>query len=128
MKILVQSGKQLLKMWRASMSAAQRAGKISPKQVSGLEGKFNDLGGLQVNSRPQDAYRAIIESHNFNGVQRLLPKDIKIQEVGMGALQASKVRKGAEGMTRLANKAESTNQRMRRLGFKIKKDPKVREY
>tara|TARA_R110000824_G_scaffold242507_1_gene431194 strand:+ start:560 stop:940 length:381 start_codon:yes stop_codon:yes gene_type:complete len=126
MKVLIESGKQLHRMWKASIAAASRSGKITAVQAKGLDDKFRSIGGLRTNPRPQEAYRAIVESHNAVGVSRLLPTNIKIQEAGMGAIQASKHNR--KPMQRLANKAESQNQKMRRLGFKIKKDPKVREY
>tara|TARA_R110002110_G_scaffold93089_3_gene242613 strand:+ start:251 stop:637 length:387 start_codon:yes stop_codon:yes gene_type:complete len=128
MNVIIKTGKQLLTMWRASMQNAQRVGKITAKQIEGLEGSLKKAGGLEVNARPQEMYQTIINSHNANGVKRLLPKDLNIQEVGMEALQASKINPGRKGAVRLANKAESQTQKMRRLGFKIKKDPKVREY
>ena len=128
MSVIVKTGRQLLTMWRASMQNAQRIGKISARQVAGLEKSLSKAGGLEVNSRPQEMYQVIVESHNANGVKRLLPQNLNIQEVGMEAYQASKINPGRKGLVRIANKAESANQKKRRLGYKVKKDPKVRDY
>ena len=125
-KTLVSSSKQLLNLWRSSMS---RRGMTREMQEI-LEGTVGKRA-IEVHSKakqqlsPKILLQEINQAHQMNRIPGVLPK-IKVQEAGMAKLQAG--RNNPKPLTRLANKAESSYEKKRRLGCKTQTDPSVREY
>jgi|TARA_R100001530_G_scaffold20811_3_gene17316 hypothetical protein len=118
-KVLVSTSKQIMDLWKAGLL---RKG-IAPAVQDALEASVRAKGWIQL--APKEFLQEVNRSHSLNLVPSVLPK-IKIQEAGMAVKQAA--RNNPKPKIRLANKAESKRQKMKRLGFKVKKDPKVREY
>jgi hypothetical protein len=118
-KILVSTSKQIMDLWKAGLL---RKG-IAPAVQDALETSVRARGWTRL--APKEFLQEVNKSHSLNLVPGVLPK-IKIQEAGMAVKQAA--RNNPKPQIRLANRAESKRQKMKRLGFKVKRDPKVREY
>ena len=116
---IISTSKALAALWKTHLGKRG----ISSVAQGLLEKSVGKKGWTQL--APKAFLQEINKSHALNRVKNVMPK-VKIQEAGMAVKQAAK--NNPKPQVRLANKAESKRQKMKRLGFKVKKDPKVREY